>query len=214
MKLCGIDEAGRGPLIGPLVMAGVMVKEENLPALEKLNPKDSKLLSPKQREILFKQITAITDYYIVISPPEEVDAALIDPELNLNKLEAIKTAEIINNLNPDKAIIDLPSNNKEAYQEYLESHIKNKTNLHLEHKADEKYPICSAASILAKVTRDKEIKKLQEKYGNLGSGYPSDPTTREFLKSNWEKYPEIFRKTWATYKKVANKKSQKSLSDF
>jgi ribonuclease HII len=214
MKVCGIDEAGRGPLIGPMVLAGVMVKEENLPILKKLNVKDSKLHTPKQREALFKQIIEITDYYITISTPEEIDAALNNPDLNLNKLEAIKTAEIINNLKPDKAIIDLPSNNKEAYQEYLESHIKNKTILQLEHKADENYPVCSAASILAKVTRDKEIKKLQEKYGDLGSGYPSDPTTQKFLKSHWEKYPEIFRKTWATYKKVANSKKQKTLSDF
>ncbi len=215
MKICGIDEAGRGPLIGPLVMAGVMVKKDKIPFLKKLNVKDSKLHTPKQREELFKQITAIADYYIEITPPKIIDAALNNPNLNLNKLEAIKTAEIINNLNPDKAIIDCPSNNPKAYKEYLKSHIKNKkTILHLEHKADEKYAVCSAASILAKVTRDKEIEKLRKKYGNLGSGYPSDPTTKKYLKSNWEKHPEIFRKTWATYKKVSNQKTQKSLADF
>ena len=87
MKICGIDEAGRGPVIGPLVIAGVSIEESNLETLKKLEPKDSKMLSKKRREELFDQIQAITDYYIVIVEPEQVDAALIAPELNLNKLK-------------------------------------------------------------------------------------------------------------------------------
>jgi ribonuclease HII len=215
MKICGIDEAGRGPVIGPLVIAGVSIDESNLETLKKLEPKDSKMLSKKRREELFDQIRAITDYYIVIVEPEEVDAALIAPELNLNKLEGIKMAETINKLHPDKAIVDAPSTNIKEFTEFMRSHLENKdTELLLEHKADENYAVVSAASILAKVTRDREIEKLNKIYGELGSGYPSDPKTRAFLVENWDTYPQIFRKTWATYKKIAITKKQKNLSDY
>ncbi len=215
MKVCGIDEAGRGPVMGPLVMAGVMVDETERHVLKKLNVKDSKMLSKRRREDLFEQIKSISTYFILVVEPEEIDAALNNPELNLNKLEGLKIAEIINNLNPDKAIIDAPSNNIEAFKEFLKNLVENPdTELHLEHKADEKYEVCSAASILAKVVRDREMENISDKLGDCGSGYPSDPRTKEFLQNNWDKHPEVFRKTWATYEKVANTKKQKSLSDF
>lgn len=215
VKVCGIDEAGRGPVIGPMVMAGVMLDEKDIPLLKKINVKDSKLLTKAQRENLFEKIKAITNHYIIIVPPEEIDAALNHPELNLNWLEAIKIAEILNNLNPDKAIIDAPSTNIPAFTDYLQRYIKNKSmKLILEHKADVNFEVCSAASILAKVTRDREIEKLHHQYGNLGSGYPSDPKTIEFLKQNWNRHPEIFRKTWETYKRVADTKKQKNLNDY
>ncbi len=215
MKVCGIDEAGRGPVIGPLVMAGVMVEEENVQQLKDLGCKDSKMLSKKKREELFDKIKAISQYFILVVDPEEIDAALNNPDLNLNKLEGIKIADIINNLNPEKVIIDAPSNNIEAFREYVLQFIDHKeVEMILEHKADENYPVCSAASILAKVTRDREIESLHDQHGDCGSGYPSDPKTKEFLKENWNICPEIFRKTWATYEKVANTKKQKNLTDY
>lgn len=215
MKVCGIDEAGRGPLIGPLVMAGVMVEEENKKLLKSLEVRDSKLLTRKKREDLFDKIKAISEYFILIVEPEEIDAALNNPDLNLNKLEGLKIAEIINNLNPDKVIIDAPSNNIEAFKEYLFQFIDNKeVAMILEHKADENYEVCSAASILAKVIRDREIENIHDKHGDCGSGYPSDPKTKEFLQENWDKHPEIFRKTWATYENVVNSKKQKNLNEF
>ena len=88
-------------------------------------------------------------------------------------------------------------------------------NLVLEHKADLNYPVVSAASILAKVTRDAEIEKLKKQIGiDFGSGYMSDPKTVEFLKENYEKYPEIFRKSWFPYQELVNNKFQKSLTEF
>ncbi len=215
MKVCGIDEAGRGPLIGPLVMAGVMVEEENRELLKKLEVKDSKLLTKKRREDLFDRIKDISEYFILIVEPEEIDAALNNPDLNLNKLEGLKIAEIINNLNPEKVIVDAPSTNIESFKEYLIQFLDNKeVDLTLEHKADEKYEVCSAASILAKVIRDREIENIQDKHGDCGSGYPSDPKTKEFLKENWDKHPQVFRKTWATYENIVNSKKQKNLKDF
>jgi ribonuclease HII len=214
MKVCGIDEAGRGPVIGPLVIAGVVADESAKQRLVNLEVKDSKKILPKKREFLYdKIIAAVNDYHIIIIQPEEIDDALNSASLNLNWLEAIKSAMIVNKLQPDKVILDAPSNNIQAYVDYFKVYLKNKdVEVVCEHKADEKYPEVSAASILAKVVRDREVEKLRQKYGNLGSGYPSDPVTKEFLKKNWDKCPNIFRKSWASYKNVVPKERQ--LTEF
>jgi len=212
----GIDEAGRGPVIGPLVIAGVSIDEKDLDKLNELGVKDSKLLSPTQREDMFnKIINTAKNHKIIIIPPKEIDSALKSESLNLNWLEAIKSAEIINFIKPEKAIVDCPSNNIPAYKNFLKKHLKDKTELIIEHKADFKYAVVSAASIIAKVTRDNEIKKIQKKLEEpIGSGYPSDPITINFLKKNHNNYPEIFRKEWASWKNINKKKKQKSLKDF
>lgn len=215
--ISGIDEAGRGPVIGPLVIAGVSIDEKGINKLKKLGVKDSKLLSPKQREDLFdKIINTVKKYKAIIIQPKEIDSALKSESLNLNWLEAIKSAEIINFLKPKKAIVDCPSNNIINYKNFLKKHLKDKkTELIVEHKADFKYLIVSAASIIAKVIRDNEIKKIQNKINeSIGSGYPSDPATINFLEKNYNNYPEIFRKEWASWKNINKKKKQKSLKDF
>tara|TARA_B100001971_G_C18233334_1_gene565376 strand:- start:601 stop:1329 length:729 start_codon:yes stop_codon:yes gene_type:complete len=211
--ICGIDEAGRGPVIGPLVTAGVMVDEKDLEKLKGIGVKDSKLLTPIQREQMFDEVSKYPNH-IVVTEPQEIDEALESEELNLNWLEAHKTAEIINELKPDKAIVDCPSTNIEAYKEYLQKLLKTKTELIVEHKADLNHPQAAAASILAKVTRDREIEEIKKKYGDCGPGYPSNEITQKFLIENWEKYPEIFRKSWSSYKKIAQEQFQSSIADF
>jgi ribonuclease HII len=206
--LLGIDEAGRGPVLGPLVMAGAMIDDEK--KLENLGIKDSKLLLPHKREEIYPKLIKLVKYKIIILEPEEIDAALKSPNLNLNWLEAQTSAQIINHLKPKRAIIDCPSNNVESYHDYLKKIVKTKTELILEHKA-ESHLIVAAASIIAKVTRDKEIEKLKKKIKiDFGSGYMTDEKTVNFLKEHHQKHPELFRKTWASYKKVF----QKDLSEF
>ncbi len=206
----GCDETGRGPLIGPMIMCGVIIDENDIPKLEEIGVKDSKKLTPKKRKELFPKIKEVVkDFELIVVEPEEIDEALNSPHLNLNWLEAIKTAMILNKLKPVKAIVDCPSNNIDAYASYMGKFLKVKIDLTLEHDA-ERYLEVAAASILAKVTRDNLIEEMKDKYGDFGSGYPSDPKTKEFLKKNWNKYPEIFRVTWASYKKVA----QPKLTDF
>src|SRR3989344_4241989 len=115
--LLGIEEAGRGPVIGPMVMAGVLIEESDSEKLKAIGAKDSKMLSAKQREELFKKIVKIAkSYKLIIIPPSEIDAALESRELNLNWLEAHKSAEITNEFKPDKVIIDSPSNNVKSYK--------------------------------------------------------------------------------------------------
>ncbi len=198
-----------------MVLAGVVFEESELKYLETTDIKDSKLLSKKKREELFKFITKNCKRYdIQIVSPKAID----DKEkngLNLNDLEAMKCAEIINVLSPDKAIIDCPSNNIKAWSNTVKKYLTNKCEIIAEHKADLNHKICGAASILAKCTRDNEIAKIQSKIKTpIGSGYPSDPVTKKFIQENHDKYQDIFRKSWATYKKIADQKNQGLLEDY
>src|SRR3989338_10502491 len=132
-------------------MCGLLVKEEDEKKLVKLQVKDSKLLTKARREFLFDQIKDVScKAEIIVINPDEIDHAVNNHDgLNLNRLEAKKSAEMINLLNPDKAIIDAPSNNIKSYKQYLLNYINNKKiELILEHKADFNYPVVSAASIL------------------------------------------------------------------
>jgi ribonuclease HII len=216
--ICGIDEAGRGPVIGPLVMCGLMVKEEEEKKLVDLGVQDSKLLTKIKREELFDKIKKISyKQEVVVVNVDEIDKAVNGEDgLNLNWLEARKTAEIINLLKPDKVIVDAPGNNIDSYKQYLMKYVKNKKiELILEHKADMNYPVVSAASIIAKVTRDNEIEKIKKKIKiDFGSGYPADPRTSAFVKKYYKKHEKIFRKSWTTYQNVLKKKTQSNLDDF
>ena len=217
MIVVGIDEAGRGPIIGPMVVAGVAIDDKDEQKLIELGVKDSKLLSPRQRESMFDKIKKIAkDHKIIIIPPSEIDEAINSANLNLNKLENIKYAMITNYLKPEKVILDCPSNNIIEFVKFFEMNLTiENLDVVAEHKADVTYPVVSAASILAKVTRDREIEKIKKQLGvNFGSGYPADPITAEFVKKNYDKYPDIMRKTWETYKRVVSNKNQRGLKDF
>lgn len=216
--LCGIDEAGRGPVLGPLVMAAVMLEEQESDRLKELGVKDSKILTPARREDLFDKIIAvISGYQITAIPPALIDHYVLSKnnEDNLNWLEAIKAAEIINILQPEKAIVDCPSPNTLAYHRFLRQKLQDKRILLLcEHKADATYPAVAAASILAKVTRDREIDKIKQEIGiDFGSGYLTDPKTVAFLEQYWDKF-DIFRKSWSSWQQFARNKHQKKLGEW
>lgn len=220
MLTLGIDDAGRGPVIGPMVLAGCLIDEKTGRELKRLGVKDSKQLTQKRREFLEQKIKEKAETFeIMIAYPEEIDGKNHDG-VNLNALEAIKTAQIINRINKGfekiKVIVDCPSVSIIKWQDFLKTKIKNLSNLEVvcEHKADQNHVSVSAASILAKCVREKEIKLLKEKYGDgIGSGYCHDPITRKFLDEHFKKYNAdgIFRKTWQTWKNVLAKNEQKTL---
>jgi ribonuclease HII len=210
MFIIGIDDSGRGPLIGPMILAGVLVTKEQEEILKKNNVKDSKVLAHSTRKRLAKIIKKnVLDYKVLITHPLEIDESL-SSGVNLNELEAKRSAEIINFLNKGdkeiKAIIDCPSPNKIHWQGVLKKYLTDSKNLKLscEHKADANHVSASAASILAKVTREEEISILKKKYGDFGSGYPSDPKTISFLKEKGKELRNsgLFRKSWSTWKKL------------
>src|SRR3989344_8155132 len=126
-------------------------------------------------------------------------------------------AEVINFLKPNEAIVDCPSPNIKAFKHFLDSKIKTPVALLCEHKA-ERHPQVAAASILAKCAREEEVLLIKKKIGlDFGSGYISDPKTKQFLKENWNKFPEIFRHSWAPYREYASgkkSKKQKTLGEY
>jgi ribonuclease HII len=228
MYLIGIDDAGRGPLIGNMFLSGILIKKEDQPELKKLGAKDSKLLAHSERIRLAELIqNKVLAYHVEPATPEEIDSAVLSGE-NLNTLEARKMAHVINKLNDPKkeikVIVDCPSINTHTWREKLISFIAHPKNLDVvcEHKADFNHPVVSAASILAKVAREDHVEMLREAYPSIGSGYPSDPTTKVFLREHGAQYADsgIFRKSWATWQdifpqdKVHKKKGQKNLSEF
>jgi ribonuclease HII len=208
MLIAGVDDAGRGSAIGPLVIAGVLMREEDLPRLAELGVRDSKLLTPHRREVLAPQIKQIAQNYTVakLSPMEIDDVVINGRKLRkLNWLEAKTMAKVIQTLKPDKAYVDASDILEDRFKQDILSFLTFNIPIVSEHKADRTYPIVSAASIIAKVERDNEIALLASVHGNFGSGYPSDPRTIEFLPrclEKMEEYPEFVRKSWKPVQKA------------
>lgn len=206
MFICGVDDAGRGPVIGPLVIAGVLVDESGLQKLIQLGVRDSKTLTPRRREEMYEEILRIAkDHRVIKISPSEIDHVVeTGKKLNrLNRLEARAMASIIRELKPDIAYVDASDVQPERFKQHILEEIPFKVKVVSEHKADKTYPVVSAASIVAKVERDREIMKLKQKYGDFGSGYAADPKTINFLKTwieTYGSYPDFVRKSWKTAK--------------
>jgi len=210
MLVAGVDEAGRGCVIGPLVVAGVAVASENLQMLADLGVKDSKLLTAKKREELYPKILMLTQKYHVIKVPAPQIDKVVRSERRLhklNRLEAQTMAKIIGFLKPDEAYVDAADVVEVRFGNHVKECLRIKTRVFAKHKADRTYPIVSAASIIAKVERDKEIAKLTLKYGDFGSGYLTDEKTMLFLKRLLNKngdYPNYVRKSWEPARRAKN----------
>jgi len=220
IKILGIDEAGRGAVIGPLVICGLLIDEKDEKKLKRLQVKDSKLLTSKKRGELAPKIEKIVTHTVIIRvPPSKIDVNR-KRGINLNQIEAIKMAEIINLLEPDKAILDAPSYNTNKFRDYLWSKLDNKdVELVCENFADKNYPIVSAASIIAKVNRDEQIEELKKKVGeDFGVGYPHDSRTIGFLnklaEKNGGKLPIFVRHTWDTAERIMNEHHQLRIFKF
>ncbi len=220
MLTLGIDDAGRGPVIGPMVLAGCLVDENAEKEFKKIGVKDSKQLTKKRRDFFEKIIKEKSEIFeVALVYPTEIDTKNYKG-INLNDLEAIKAAEIINKINKGykkiKVIVDCPSPNINKWRDFLKTKIENLSNLEIncEHKADRNHVSVSAASVLAKCSREREMDILREKYGNeIGSGYSSDPATCKFLEKYAQKHKEdgVFRQTWGTWKKACSEIEQKKL---
>lgn len=204
MKILGIDEAGRGSVLGPLVVCGVAVEEDRVKYLERLGLKDSKKISPKRRLSLSRKIERIAECHTVNITARDIDT-LRSRDVNLNEIEKIAINQIIGNSNSSTCFIDSMDVKPERLASELESR-HSQLNVVSEHKADDRYPIVSAASIVAKVERDRAIQNIRKTYPNVGSGYPSDPKTIKFLKTITqepaEELPDFIRRSWATVERI------------
>jgi ribonuclease HII len=208
MLISGVDDAGRGSVIGPLAIAGVSLEEKDLLKLADLGVKDSKLLSPQRRETLAHQIRNLAfSFDVVLLSPAEIDRVVETGKRlhRLNRLEAQTMARVLAVLKPDVAYVDASDVLPNRFGDHIAESLTFKLKIISEHKADSKYPIVSAASIIAKVERDKALSELQKKYGDVGCGYPTDSNTIDFLKC-WIKkfgsYPDFVRKSWKPAKRI------------
>ena len=217
--ICGADEAGKGPVMGPLIIAGVALEDDS--KLIDYRVKDSKQLSPSRREELAKIIKKISKKIeILIIPASDIDD--MRKIMTLNEIEVNAFAKIISKLKPEICYVDSVDVNEMRFGTNISQKITFKTKIISKHKADEIYPIVSAASIIAKSRREEEIKKIAdvlEKKLNipLGSGYPADPITQKFLRTWLDKFgklPPHTRHSWKTSQNIIKEKKLKKLDDF
>lgn len=201
-------------------MVALAVNPDGEKKLKWMGVKDSKLLSKQAREELFERIReVVVDFRVEVIEADAIDYALNDSELNLNWLEAETSARMVSELRADKIIVDCPSINISAYQDYFYSRlsegVRSNAKIVCEHKADMNHIVVAAASVIAKVIRDRQIEKIKEEVAiDFGSGYMSDPKTQDFLGKYYSKHAQYFRKSWASYKKVIADKEQSRLFDF
>jgi ribonuclease HII len=216
----GVDDAGRGPIIGPLVIGGVVLPRECIKDLLSMGVKDSKLLTPNTRTHLAERIRVLATRISLreIQPKEIDDVVLHGGKLRkLNYLEARVMAEVINELRPSEVYVDASDVNEKRYGEDVRSFLTNELKtikIVSEHHADRNYPPVSAASIIAKVHRDLVIENLHAEYGDFGSGYITDPKTMRFLRDYrrlHDAYPPIVRLSWKTAKQIEDELIQSRL---
>ncbi len=205
MKILGIDEAGRGPVLGPLVIAGVLADEAGITALIGLGVRDSKALTRQRRARLAPQIAQLAEVRTILIPAERL-------EEDLNDVELRAMADLIGELRPNSVYFDAPAHPQgvAGYRRKLRELVG--LRLHLpgpelfgENQADRKYPIVSAASIIAKVERDRAILELHKEYGDFGWGYPSEPKTLKFLEEWYRRhrcFPPCARAKWRTLRRL------------
>jgi ribonuclease HII len=217
LRVCGVDDAGRGPVIGPLVIAGVIIEEEKIERLKMLGVKDSKQLLPSARNRLSKEIPGIVDDYHVL----EIGSEELDKIVNrapkfqrLNMLEAKVMAQVIEKLRPEMVYVDSSDTRTERFKNNILDYLSFTPRIVSEHKADINYPVVSAASIMAKVHRDNKIEEIKKEYGEIGSGYAHDAVTIKFLREYYSEngdFPPIVRRSWKTLGNIVRDLTQSAL---
>ena len=201
----GVDEAGRGCVLGPLVVAGVSITSSRIGALRKLGVKDSKRLTARRREALYPKIVEMSSqvHWVAITPQEIDEVVTKGRRLRkLNYLEAVYFARVIDRLGAQRVTVDAADVIPKRFRDDIVANLGAKCRVTAHHKADRDYPVVSAASIVAKVQRDRAVDALRRAHGDFGSGYPSDPVTRSYFMERMKQgapLPDYVRKSWRTW---------------
>ncbi len=211
--MCGVDEAGKGAVLGPMVVAGVACDDQAV--LEAWGVRDSKALTPGRREALFEKIRGSYPFEAVVISAKEIDS--LRRTQTMNVIVAQAHASVINRLQPDHAIVDACDVNPLRYRAMVAAGLQKPCDILSEHRADNTHRIVAAASIVAKVLRDRAVRDLAEEFGEIGSGYPSDPATCAYLEGYIAAHgspPACARTSWKTVTTLMDRRSQASLFDF
>lgn len=218
MNTLGLDEAGRGPVLGPMIMGGIVIPEKKEKIVERMGVKDSKKVTPKRRAVLSRKLTKMFEYELVEISAKDIDL-MRAKGINLNQIEKLAMKQIIRKLDSDKIIIDALDVKEGRLQEEMQEYAGPDREVLAEHKADENYLAVGAASIIAKHRRDQIIDELNRNYikttkdrNGIGSGYPSDPKTKAFLKQyTYDEMPEFVRRSWGTVQKIKEEEENNKL---
>ncbi|MEM4164109.1 MAG: ribonuclease HII [Candidatus Caldarchaeum sp.] len=213
IKLCGVDEAGRGSVLGPLVISAVLASPPQARSLRSLGVADSKTLTPLRRFELYQKLSEMLVFKTVVLEPWSVDSSLrVNGGEGLNTLEYRWIARLVDALKPDRVFVDSPDRNVAKARRKILSYVKHRAEIRCMVKGDRRNVLVAAASIIAKVERDRHVKRLRELYGDFGSGYPSDPRTRRWLadKLSGNNLPAQVRRGWKTLERL----KQSRLDDF
>ena len=211
---CGVDEAGRGSVMGPLVVGAVYVEDDSI--LKEIGVKDSKKLTPKTRERMYDRIVSeSSDYRVVIASAAEIDERRT--KISLNEVELDMFREAVSKIPVSRVYADCPDVNEMSFSSALSIRLNNTTVIG-RHKADDTYPVVSAASIIAKVTRDRMIEDISKEFGtDIGSGYPSDDKTMDFIKGWIRKNgvsPKHTRNSWEPVRKLLSVSANTKITDW
>lgn len=210
----GVDEAGKGPVLGSMFAAAVLADPADLPD----DVADSKRLSSDRRESIANSLAA--DPAVQIGVTEIPVTRIDDPETDMNTLAVEAHASAIESVASDghEGIVDACDTNAARFGRRVADRVSANVSIQADHSADDEYLIVSAASVVAKVARDRHVEGLAEGYDEpLGSGYPSDPTTRSFLESYVREngsLPPCARRTWKTSEEVLATVEQASFEEF
>lgn len=211
---CGIDEAGRGSVMGPLIVG--IVRTDNDEGLISLGVKDSKKLTPRKREAIYAELVESYDTSVIEISAEEIDRQR--NYISLNEIELNMFTEAFNKLSAGTVYADCPDINEGNFSGSMRSKCGGSCRVVAEHKADDRYPVVSAASIVAKVTRDRRITEISKEFGtNIGSGYPSDRITMDFIEK-WIKEngraPAYTRCSWEPVRRLISLAANTKISDW
>jgi len=220
----GVDEAGKGPVLGSMFAAAVLASPGAIPD----GVADSKTLSPDRRASLARTLREDDRVAVGVAeiPVERID----DPGTDMNSLTVAAQAEALAAVAEDGAAsgiadpedglsgtVDAGDTDAARFGRRVADGVPFDVDVRAEHGADEAYPLVSAASVVAKVERDAHVAALADEHGAIGSGYPSDPTTREFLSEYVEEHgelPPFARESWRTSRDVLAAAEQSSLDAF
>ncbi|XP_055333333.1 ribonuclease H2 subunit A-like isoform X2 [Paramacrobiotus metropolitanus] len=214
--IIGIDEAGRGPVLGPMVYGACYVAKKSEGLLSSVKVADSKTLTEEQRNQCFANLHAGADNFgwmaQILSPAVISKCMLSRAKYNLNAISHDSAMFLI------QSVLDLEIRvagvyldtvgDPSKYQAKLRDRFPHIPDIVVSKKADSLFPVVSAASIVAKVCRDKALREWKFREGekfladlNYGSGYPSDPETKRFLdqfRDHVFGYPQLIRFSWST----------------
>ena len=216
-SVLGLDEAGRGSVLGPLVIGAFAIDADAIPRLLDLGVRDSKLLPADRREKIYAELPGFGDCRSVHLGPARIDAAVA--KHGLNDLELATFAEIVRAVGPAETRADACDPNARRFARTLKALSGSEAPVKARHHMDRDDLVVGAASIVAKVERDRAIARLAAEIGEpVGSGYPSDPRTMQFLRrwtaARGARGTSWLRQSWDPTKRLMRERWARRLEEF